>query len=65
MKGFGDGECGKKDKDGIGVGCGTLGKGEAWLCAIGTGASVALGEGEGWCTGVGGGRSLDVGDAGW
>ena len=51
--------------DGIGVGCGTLGKGEAWLCAIGTGASVDLGEGEGWCTGVGGGRSLGVGDAGW
>ena len=42
MKGFGDGSRGKKDKDGIGVGCATVGKGEAWLCATGNGAS------EGW-----------------
>ena len=64
MKGFGDGSRGKKDKDGMGVGWGTVGNGEAWLCATGNGASVALGEGEGWRTGVGGGCSLGVGEAG-
>ena len=49
MKGFGDaGSRGKKDKDGMGVGCGTVGNGEAWLCATGNGANVPLGVGEGW-----------------
>ena len=64
MNGFGVGSLGKKDKDGMGVGWGTVGKGEAWLCATGAGASVALGEGGGWWIGVGGGRSLGVGEAG-
>ena len=53
MNGFGVGSLGKKDKDGMGVGWGTVGKGEAWLCATGAGASVALGEAGGeeeqWC----------------
>ena len=31
MNGFGVGSLGKKDKDGMGVGWGTVGKGEAWL----------------------------------
>ena len=66
MKGLLVGSCGKKDKDGMGVGCRTVGKGDAaWLFAIATGTGVPLGVGEGWCMGVGGGRSLGVGEAGW